>query len=103
MVGGSDPNEVAARTGLPLDLLSESETFAQADGIYPDNLDAVAVFADLLTQWRWGPAGPTGLDYTALSVVLDLRDIASSDRASIFDGVKVMEREALATIREQRG
>ena len=103
MVGGSRSIEEASKSlGLPTFLLEESETYAAADGIYSDLKLTVDVFASMLTQWRFGPCGPTGLDYSALPVVLRLRRVPTADRGEVFDGLQIMERAALTAIQEQR-
>ena len=51
---------------------------------------------DLLTQWRTGPSGATGLDYTAIPVVLDMWQVTKPDeRNDLFRDIKIMEVAAL--------
>jgi hypothetical protein len=100
--GDSTPDDAASRLGLPADLVQESETYQACDGIYPDNLQTVGVFMDMLTQWRVGPAGATGLDYTALPVVMGFRGVRKAERSEIFEGVQIMERAALKGLRERK-
>jgi hypothetical protein len=100
--GDSTPDDAASRLGLPADLVEESETYQACDGIYPDNLPTVSVFLDMLTQWRVGAGGATGLDYTALPVVMRIREVRRENRQEIFDGIQVMERAALKGLRESR-
>jgi hypothetical protein len=92
---GNSPDDAASRLGLPTDLVQESDTYMVADGIFPDNVQTVGVFHDMLTQWRIGPAGSTGLDYAALPVVFRLRGVKQVDRQDVFDGVQTMERAVL--------
>lgn len=47
------------------------------------------------TQWRIGPSGPTGLDYTALPAVMRLSGVQPADRADVFSGIQTMESAAL--------
>lgn len=63
--------------------------------LWQDNVAAVEVFADMMTQWNVGGAGVVGLRYEALPIVLDLRGVAAADRADIVAGLRVMERAAL--------
>lgn len=63
--------------------------------VWPDNQQALETFSAVLTQWRIGMGGPTGLDYAVLPVVMDLQDVAQADRAELFDSIRVMESEAL--------
>jgi hypothetical protein len=52
------------------------------------------------TQWRVGPAGPYGLDYTALTEVLRMLGIARSEWAEVLTCIRVMEGEALSLMRK---
>ena len=103
MLGGASADQTANKLGLPLDLIMESENFQESDGVPPDLLAAVNVFSDMLTQWRYGPNGVVGLDYGSLPVVLRLRRVPRKDREQIFDDLRIMEKEALDALKEQRG
>ena len=47
--------------------------------------------------------GATGLDYTAIPIVLDRHGIYKpKKRAQVFDGIRIMEAEALAIFAERR-
>lgn len=100
--GGSDISDTANRLGLPEELIAESETLHIADGMYPDTVQAVGIFSDMITQWRYGPAGPTGLDYGTMPVVMRFRGVKAAEREQIFDDVRIMERAALRCLREKR-
>jgi len=56
----------------------------------------------MMTQWRFGAAGPTGLDYTALPIVMDMRQVEKTAWSEIFDDVRIMERAALKAMRGRR-
>jgi len=101
--GGSSADEAANRLGLPLDLISESESFQHAEGIYPDNAQIVSVFSSMLTQWIMGPAGPVGLNYVPLDRVFRSCRVKPEDEDEVFSLFQVMERAALKSIREMRG
>ncbi|OAI11795.1 hypothetical protein A1507_19875 [Methylomonas koyamae] len=59
------------------------------------------LFVSLGTQWRIGGMGDViGLDYTAVDAVFRIRRI--KNRASLFDGLQVMEEAALAAFREAK-
>lgn len=58
------------------------------------------LFLRLSTQWRVGFNGPTGLDYTAVYPLLDRMFPDPVDWDLAFDDVQIIEREALAAIRE---
>jgi hypothetical protein len=53
----------------------------------------------LLSQWRVGAMGATGLDYAVLPVVFDLVDVPKADRSSVFADIRVMEDAALEYMR----
>ena len=98
--GGRDIKKASNQLGLPTALLEESETFCTLDGgIFPDNVPIVQVFKDMSTQWRTGPSGPTGLDYSALPVVFSIRRIKAAEREDVFDFLRVMEVKALSAMR----
>lgn len=56
----------------------------------------------VLTQWRVGMAGYTGLDYAALYPLLDREAEDDADWQQLFDDVRVLEAEALDVMAEQR-
>lgn len=73
----------------------------QSVEIWPDNLRAVEIFMyDLGTQWRMGPCGPTGLDYSVLPFVFRARGVARSEWSDVWQDIKVMEGEALRTMQD---
>lgn len=101
MVGGeNDDVSVFAAMGIPADQW-ESMLAPEEFEVWPENWDAVRVFASIQTQWRIGMAGPTGLDYAVIPAMFEMFEIA--DRASCFFDVQVMEKEALETFGKQRG
>ncbi|MCW7764313.1 DUF1799 domain-containing protein [Photorhabdus luminescens] len=61
--------------------------------VWPDVWDSFLTFQAMSTQWRVGATGATGLDYNVLHSVMDL--IGVNDRATVFNDIRVMEREAL--------
>jgi hypothetical protein len=71
--------------------------------IWPENWSAVGAFASMLTQWNVGMAGPVGLRYESLPVVLRMIDVAEDEWRVIFSAIRVMEGEALRIFAERRG
>jgi hypothetical protein len=69
--------------------------------VWPCCWQSVEVFARMSTQWRVGVAGPVGLDYAALPVVTRACGVPAGKRSAVFDDLQVMEREALAVLREK--
>lgn len=99
MVGGNESEVgVLASMGIPPEQWEKMLTPDELD-IWPENWDAVEVFSALQTQWRIGMAGPTGLDYAVLPVVMALYEI--EHRADCFSGVQVMEIAALEVFRNK--
>ena len=80
-------------------MVAESEGFNFDKTIYPDNWLAVLVFKDMLTQWRYGPAGISGLDYGPLSFVMKTRGVRFLEREDVFESIQIMERAALAKVK----
>lgn len=100
--GGSDVNETAGRMGLPTDLVSEAENFKGCEhGIFPDNAITVAIFQDMLTQWRTGPGGIIGFDYNVLPFIFRTRRIKREEREDTFDCLQIMERAAINAIHQK--
>lgn len=57
----------------------------------------------MVTQWRVGPSGAVGLDYTALFPVMALFKIDKKEELEVFDGVRIMEIAVLNHWRENKG
>lgn len=70
--------------------------------IWPDNLEAFNLFVAMQTQWRIGMNGATGIDYSALPTVMDLYPVPQERRRALFEDIRLMEREALKVMAEQR-
>lgn len=47
-----------------------------------------------------GPAGPVGIDYSVVATVFQLEGIERKQWKETFACIRVMEREALETMRE---
>ncbi len=59
-----------------------------------DNWDAVQMFMACATQWRMavgmGGATPTGLDYSAVQAVIQMR--GCFDPGEMFEAIRLLER-----------
>lgn len=44
-----------------------------------------------------------GLDYAAIPAVLELSDVPREERGELFEGLRVMEREAIDLVAKRRG
>ncbi|WP_231891738.1 MULTISPECIES: DUF1799 domain-containing protein [Achromobacter] len=63
--------------------------------LWPENVMPKDVFEAMGSQWRFGFAGPTGLDYGALTGVMRILRVPPDDEIDVFDAVRVMEGAAL--------
>lgn len=70
-------------------------------GVWPENWLPLQVFCAMDTQWRTGVNGATGLDYAVLPVVMRWQGVPRADQPEVFDGVRVMEAEALRWLSEK--
>ncbi|MEW6314633.1 MAG: DUF1799 domain-containing protein [Pseudomonadota bacterium] len=65
-------------------------------GVWPENWQAVQVFADMATQWHIGPSGAyIGLRYEALAVVMQIHGVGKAQRRELFEALRIMETAAL--------
>lgn len=71
-------------------------------GVFTDCWRAVRVFADLGTQWRMGPNGPTGLDFNVLYRKMDRMGLPPDEYDQLEADVSAMEDAALATMRKHQ-
>ena len=86
---GAPPPEVLAA-------LEQSDEFE----LWPENAEPLRVFMRLQTQWRYGPAGPTGLDYAGVRVALEWLGVKVSP--ALFEDVQLMESATLKILAEAR-
>ena len=63
--------------------------------VWADNWVPYRIFAQACTQWRYGPGGPTGLDYTAVKWLMDIGKLRKKERADALYAIQVMEDSAL--------
>lgn len=83
-----------AMFGLTLDDIDEEVE------VWPDNWQAFRLFNALSTQWRTGPGGATGLDYSVIREVSTLIGIKKRQIHEMFPDLQIMEAEALAVMAE---
>ena len=77
--------------------------------LWPEHFHAVLLFISMATQWRTqigDRMSYLGLDYAALPAAEDRLsvppELRNSDRASLFDQLRVLERSAMAVLNEAR-
>lgn len=67
---------------------------------FPDNVQIVAVFDSMGTQWHEGMNGPRGLRYEALPHVPVIRRLTDDEYDDVFNGLQIMERAALKRLND---
>lgn len=77
------------------------DDFAEEAEVWPDNWRAWCYFERLVTQWRVGMNGRTGLDYTAVYGLLDRLGLSDADWWKTFDDIQHMEIAALDAMHAQ--
>ncbi len=70
--------------------------------VWECNAEAFYVYLGMGTQWRESFAGRTGLDYSAMPVVMDMVGVGKKRRPEVFASVRIMESVALETMAEHR-
>ena len=94
---GPTAEELKAFGLLPEDVIDRSD-----QPVWEENWDAYLVFSRVVTQWRSGMGGFTGLDHSVILMpggYFDLLGIPKKKRASVMDDLLVMEIEALDVMR----
>lgn len=90
---------------LPTQQEAEQAGFSVADyeeeaELWPENWPAFELFSQLQTQWKVGMAGPTGLDYATLFLLMDRHALAGAAWWQMFDDIRLCEATALKTMQE---
>lgn len=67
--------------------------------IWPENWQAVMVFAAMGTQWTVGNAGVIGLRYESLPVVMRHLGVPPPARAGVFADLRILESAAKEAMR----
>ena len=67
--------------------------------LWPENWEVFQFFSGRLgTQWRFGPAGPTGLDYSPAFVLMDRMNLQGRAWDDFFSDLQHLEQQALAAM-----
>ena len=69
--------------------------------VFPENWLAVQTFTTLSTQWNVGVGGATGLNYLSVFAYIDRLELPKDEARFLFDDIQVMERAALAEMRNK--
>lgn len=70
--------------------------------LWPESFPALSFFRGYTTQWRQGPAGPTGLDYAVILHELDRKGLAGDEYDEMLHALRVIEGEALKQIHKSK-
>lgn len=73
---------------------------AQEIEVWTENKAVFDLFSLMGTQWRIGMGGPTGLDYGAVLAVMREMGVTGDAALVMLDDVRVMESQALRTMRD---
>ena len=63
--------------------------------MWPETSESISLFSSVSTQWRMGPSGPVGLDYTALFARMARLNFDDQTHECLFQDIRVIEGEAL--------
>lgn len=74
---------------------------ADAVEVWPDSVDALRLYSETVTQWRWSPGGPAGIEDSAVDRAIRRCGIRGSHRRRAIDRLKVMESETLRIVSER--
>ena len=85
-------SEALAAFGLRLD-----QDGGKADFFYlwPEHVSTLELWFRVQTQWRFGMAGPTGLDYAGVESAMRLLSLPLRKRRALFNNLRTMERATL--------
>lgn len=68
--------------------------------VWPDNVEALNLFIQFSTQWRTGPGGVVGLDYTPLLHRMDRMELSTVRYDELLEDIRACEDAALEQIRK---
>jgi hypothetical protein len=80
--------------------LTAEDIADQALEVWPENWLPLQVLSAMQTQWRCGPSGAIGLDYTVLTEIWRRCKVPPAQRDTVFRDLQVMEDAALAELRK---
>lgn len=86
-----------AQFGGPPPGLTDAIEHADTIELWPENVEPISVFMRLQSQWRVGPAGPLGLEYSCVESFLRLARVKRTPE--LFADIQAMETAALRAMR----
>jgi|TARA_R100000030_G_C3251338_1_gene123093 hypothetical protein len=69
--------------------------------VWEENWQTVAMFLRMGTQWNASFGGLTGLNYPSLQWLLTM--YPADDPVMLFEGIQMMESEALSILNSKKG
>ena len=94
--------EAAEALGLTREEVLEQRRQEQTAEVWPDNEQAALLFEAVGTQWRVGPGGAYGLDYSVLFHKMDRMQLTPQRYEELEYEVRVIESAALSAIHEEK-
>ena len=70
--------------------------------LWPEVFPKLLFFRGFTTQWRQGPAGPAGLDYSVIFHELDRKGLAADAYDDMLHALRIIEDEALKLIHKSK-
>jgi hypothetical protein len=97
-----DEQACAAFGASPGEVAGPAHEDAAVCELWPETVGALRLFEAMMSQWRVsGMGAPTGLDYAAIPATARLLGLERGALRRAFEGLRVMEAEALAWFAEQ--
>ena len=78
------------------------EDYASRIKVLPDAEVALSLFQYMITQWRSGINGYTGMDYNVLLHKMDRMKLEEDDYLQLEHDMQVMENAAIEQMRENK-
>lgn len=97
-----DTDEALGAFGIDPGSVDGPDANDEALELWPEHETPLLIFSRMLTQWRMGPSGPIGLDYTALALVEQRLGVKRRAAREAFPALQKLEAEALRWFGEQR-
>jgi len=69
--------------------------------LWTENAPPLALFSRYSTQWRVGPSGAVGLDYTVFFHELDRKGVSGIAYDEMMDALRVIESAALEELHRE--
>ena len=99
--GGNQANRELMEDAKAYGVELPPDTLAPEDfGVWEENWHAVELFLRCQTQWRPGPGGVIGLDYSVVLALATMYLPASAETQTILEEVQIMEARALELFAE---